>query len=384
MRFPVVAGRDFRVMKSHIRNQNNFDIIRLLAAVQVVFVHAYEHKVAPQGQVLLEGICAFVKLFPGVPIFFVISGFLISMSFESNQRQIKPYFWNRFLRIYPALWVCFAFTVIQIGVFGFLDRGWVGSLNFWGWIAGQTTMGQFVNPEHLRSFGVGVTNGALWTIPVELQFYLVLPVIFGALAWSACSTKRGNLLIAVLMAGSYAGFLLNAAHPKESLVWKLFGVSIIPHLWMFLVGVLIHQNFSSWRRFLEGHAARWSLAFLPLVVLEQFCADTKWHAGVFLVTRLVMGFWTIAVAFTAGGIAHRLLRGNDISYGVYIYHMLLVNTMLHLGVRESMPAFLLIFPLTMALAFGSWRLVEKPALRLKNRFQWSAVQSGGSQRPQTA
>lgn len=45
---------------------------------------------------------AFIDLFPGVPIFFFISGFLISKSFEENS-VLKEYALNRILRIYPGL-----------------------------------------------------------------------------------------------------------------------------------------------------------------------------------------------------------------------------------------------------------------------------------------
>jgi peptidoglycan/LPS O-acetylase OafA/YrhL len=44
-------------------------------------------------------------------------------------------------------------------------------------LAAQLTIGQFYNPAFLRGFGVGVLNGSLWTIPVELQFYLLLPLL---------------------------------------------------------------------------------------------------------------------------------------------------------------------------------------------------------------
>ena len=82
---------------------NNFDLIRLFAAFQVVLHHSNTHF----G--LTKENCLFLKLtaaFPGVPIFFFISGYLISRSYEQTY-SVRAYVKSRFLRIYPALWVCF-------------------------------------------------------------------------------------------------------------------------------------------------------------------------------------------------------------------------------------------------------------------------------------
>ena len=59
---------------------NNFDLIRLAAALQVAFIHA----VADLGVAAPWPLRPIAEWFPGVPIFFFISGFLISKSFEKE------------------------------------------------------------------------------------------------------------------------------------------------------------------------------------------------------------------------------------------------------------------------------------------------------------
>ena len=61
---------------------NNFDLIRLIAALQVVFDHCLDHLKIDQKWFFLSEIS---RLFPGVPIFFFVSGFLISKSYENNK-----------------------------------------------------------------------------------------------------------------------------------------------------------------------------------------------------------------------------------------------------------------------------------------------------------
>ncbi len=87
---------------------NNFDLIRLLAALQVVIHHA-SGSLKPTG-VLAHSVAAALDRFPGVPIFFITSRFLISKSYE-NSHSLREYCRNRCLRIYPALWACLVVTV---------------------------------------------------------------------------------------------------------------------------------------------------------------------------------------------------------------------------------------------------------------------------------
>ena len=69
--------------------------------------------------------------------------------------------------------------------------------------------------------------------------------------------------------------------------------------------------------------------------------------------------------FSANSLSDRLLRRNDLSYGVYIYHGPVINFLLAKGLTGGWIGFPLAVLSTLGLSYASWRLVEKPALNLK-------------------
>jgi peptidoglycan/LPS O-acetylase OafA/YrhL len=120
-----------------------------------------------------------------VPIFFT-SGFLISRSYERNP-NLKAYACNRFLRIFPGMWISTLLSVALI-----LALYPVPLLNLDAWAVAQGTIFQDWNPGFLRGYGVGVANGAMWTIPVEFGFYAASPCFTGSACGGliGCSPRR--------------------------------------------------------------------------------------------------------------------------------------------------------------------------------------------------
>jgi peptidoglycan/LPS O-acetylase OafA/YrhL len=343
---------------------NNFDLIRLAAALQVALIHAVEDLgvAAPNWH-----LHAIADCFPGVPIFFFISGFLISKSFEKNS-VLREYAQNRFLRIYPGLAVCFLISLTSVWLTGYFARISVAPTAMLLWVGAQLSVGQFYNPEFMRHYGLGVLNGSTWTITVELQFYVLVPLMYGVLRWRGLSRRHFNLTLAGLILGFMIvnqEYMHAAAFHSRPLWYKLAGVSFAPWFYMFLVGVLFQRNFDVIQRWLAGR-------FLP--VLVAYCALALlgsqvlgWGFGNSLNPVLFIGLSTVtfAAAFSANTLSDRLLRRNDISYGVYIYHGPVINLLLATGLGAAWMSLPLAVVATIGLAYASWREVEKPALTLK-------------------
>jgi peptidoglycan/LPS O-acetylase OafA/YrhL len=77
---------------------NNFELLRLFAALQVLLIHGNEHLRIHVPQLIRT----LLSIFPSVSNFFVISGYLIAGSLLRSS-NLPSYALNRFLRISPAL-----------------------------------------------------------------------------------------------------------------------------------------------------------------------------------------------------------------------------------------------------------------------------------------
>jgi peptidoglycan/LPS O-acetylase OafA/YrhL len=333
--------------------ENNFDLIRLVAALQVAIKHAGVHLGVGGAALDVMGI------FPGVPVFFLISGFLIFPSF-ANSQGVRHFAFNRFLRLFPALWTCLALSVASAVLVGYLAPEILATAEFWIWIAAQSTFLQFYNPEFLRGYGSGVLNGSLWTISVELQFYVLTPFLYWLLR---DRTPRFLALIAAFLVPN----LVMSLYPSDTVRYKLLYASFLPWLYMFLLGAWLSTRNDVVARVLR--VPLWILLLAHAVALA-LCAvlGLRWLGNETApLAYLSLAAIVIKLAYTMPELSSRLLRRWDISYGVYIYHMPVINLMMWYGLVGTVPSVLLATALTVAFALASWVLVERPALALKRR-----------------
>lgn len=303
----------------------------------------------------------FIGLFPGVPIFFAISGFLISRSYEARRNDLRSYAVNRGLRIFPGLWVCFAVSLVCMLALGALTPSRMATPSFLAYLIGQLTVGQFYTPGFLKSYGVGNPNGSLWTIPVEIQFYIALPLLY----WigKRLSGKAFDCFLIAVAAVSFAAAAAISGRP-ETMAVKLFGATFIPHIWMFIAGVLIARNFQNWASAIEGKGFHWLAAYvavrLALMPLHSHVADTA--------AFVLLAFAVISLAYTGRDAARKILKEVDISYGVYLYHMVIINVLVQTrNVGPGWPVVAAIVT-TFVMAYLSFRVIERPALSLKGKF----------------
>lgn len=335
-------------------SSNSLDLIRFFAALDVAIKH---------GMVHLEVGLAWERwfgLFPGVPIFFLISGFLIYRSYE-NSGSLRRFAENRFLRLYPGLWACFVVSLGLVFATGYLQWQVLGDPSFLTWAGAQLSFAQFYNWEGMRAFGSGVLNGSLWTISVELQFYALTPV-----AWLLLR-GRPRAMLAAIAAFLIFNVVYLAFVDLSTTVGKLVMVTFVPWFYMFLLGAWVSTTPGVLDRLM---AIKWRWLLLAYAVgMGVSVALGLPYLGndVSPLVFLPLGALVLKAAFAWPHVADRLLRPNDISYGLYIYHMPVINVLMWFGLIGSTTWLVVGVVAAVVLAILSWLLVERPALKLKRR-----------------
>lgn len=333
---------------------NNFDLIRIFAATQVLITHSIIHLQIKIPHYLL----LFLNKFPGVPIFFLVSGYLISASYERTN-NLKSYIQNRCLRIYPGLIVCVLVTIVALSFMGF---------NFFNleaipWLFCQV-VGLIYTPKFLSGFGFGSYNGSLWTIPVELQFYFVLPVIYFFLKATRKKHVWFFLIFCLFLIISYIilqKFPNEQEDGKEPLAQKLLRYSFIPHFFIFLLGANMQRLNLYKSPLIYGKGLIWLTIYLVFSFLVP-----DWPINFFL-ERILLGFCILSIAYTLPYLSNKLLKGNDISYGVYIYHGLILSIFFQLKMFYKIEYLLLIFLASYILGYLSWIFIEKTFIKKKKQ-----------------
>lgn len=346
-----------------IERTNNFDLLRLFAALTVMIWHASVHlEVFDKMYYFL----ACFYHFPGVPIFFTISGFLITNSLERSNFNLKKYFKNRALRIYPALWLCTFITAILLLSFGIVNN----YKDFIIWLITQLSFFQFFAPTSLKTWGVGHPNGSLWSIAVELQFYFTLPIIIFVISKIRGILKVNIFLIFLFCLSITFRFFVDSNYLNNisPILSKLSGNFILYYLHFFLTGIILYKNFGKLKVYIYDKALYWLAAYLIYILVFKVWLklyESPYSINIFgIIANTLLSFCTLSFAFSFRNLSNKLLNHNDISYGLYIYHMPLINLLVTLNQKGSIINLIELTVLTIILSILSWKLVEQKIMIL--------------------
>lgn len=375
------------------REGNCFDFLRLFAACSVVVSHATNHF---HSSFLWVHPGQSVWFYDGVALFFVLSGFLVYRSYERCVQRGHPswqYFVNRFLRIAPALYAYLAFTTLALILVGVLPIGELGRAAYWKW-AGSNLLLLPRNSVLFLDFGTGNINGSLWTVTAEISFYLVVPLIY------VVQRRYGlRAMLAFIAVAGLAGVIMAGVLGRESRwVYRdfLFRLTFLPYMIFFGLGIFWSQVWD------QAPKRRWLCAlcvslFGAIRILNIPGLEPETGLGLVLkgsINPIYAVVWAVPLSYAVIYVAHfgpRIFRMipqkiGDLSYGIYIWHMVVINFMVYFGWHRIVAGIPgagvgLALLITFALAALSWRLVEKPAVRFK---PYSSRRSRELDRPLTS
>jgi peptidoglycan/LPS O-acetylase OafA/YrhL len=333
--------------EAHSRT-GSFDTIRLLAALMVF--HSHSFALAGRVEPTLPG-----DSFGGVAvaIFFVISGYWVSRS--ALERGVISYVTARFLRIVPGLVVCLLVTIALCALASSIPvNQYFREAGTWHWMTNALPFFHQMTGEIPGVFEDGAIhgpNGSLWTLRYEGFCYVV----------AACAAAFGPRGLRFVAAGFVVFALAVLPRPDQTGGFQL--TDFLEFHWVatfgmaFFFGAML--NGASDRRLLliAGLAAFWMLLARhepilgPPLAVFLYGALAIWAGRKLQLDRIVT-------------------RGRDLSYGVYIYafpcEQLAVRALPPTGALSYVGYYAAALAATLALAWLSWVIVEKPALSAKS------------------
>jgi peptidoglycan/LPS O-acetylase OafA/YrhL len=326
--------------------QNNLNLLRLIAALCVIYGHAGAITGGGEPDVFLRLVG--YKFIGGVAVdvFFVLSGFLIASSLCSG-KGIIYYMISRVLRIFPALLVCVLLTAMVLGPWLTVsDQYWTEAT--WNYVLhnGLAWKTEYFLPGVFSDLHDKAVNGSLWSLPVEVRLYV------WALALYCLQLLRHRVLFNLVMIGLfalgifkpsvYAPFLIHPSHLQT--------------VGMFMIGMLCWVN----RKSIPLHP----LVFCAVLGVVAMAKGTAFFGYVYMVA---VPYTVFCLAFVPGfGWFNRV---GDFSYGAYLYGWPIQQLMMTAD-RSMSTAENAVLSCVAALVVGaiSWHMVEAPALRLKHLF----------------
>ena len=319
---------------------NIFDIIRYYAMLQVMVNHMVEH-----FKLQLPAVLQALIKFQGVVILFALSGYLTAASLDRDSMNgdiDKPKFLKkRFFRIFPEYWLCVLINTVVIFVLYSpkpnLKEGLIYVITQFGCL-------NFYTGEWLRGYGVGAPNGSLWTILVELEFYVIILLIW---KW----IKNKGIITWSLLLAAFAGmnYITAISGNSEMLIIKLINCSIIPYLYMFMIGCFFY-------RFREKifNVDRRLFTIGTMFLLMLYFLGGGQIAGSYL--PLLCGIALASVSIILGYLFNVKMRAKvDITYGTYLYHMVVVNAIIAIGVKVNFVVMGIGIVVSLLLGLMSWR-----------------------------
>ena len=328
----------------------------------------------------------------GVRIFFLISAFLLYRPYAMAHLDGKPgpealsYARRRTLRILPAYWTALTVLALWPGLEGVFTADWwiyYGLLQaFWG-------------PTLFSGLSVA------WSLTVEVSFYALLPLLAMFFARLGKNVQPRSRMVRQLSALAILGvaseiFRIYAFWTGQ----RILNFTVVSMFLPFAIGMALavcsawlgtKERKWRWTRFVVDHpGAVWSAAIAIFVAscFSPFFNRTS-SPGHTLFTWtfeqlayvIISSLLLLPAVFgeTAGGwprriLGHRFLTFMGlISYGIFLWHLPLLKAMSHSGWGQLIPGspFLVLLTLILLVSIGlgwlSYRFVEMPAMRLRDR-----------------
>ncbi|MBN9382549.1 MAG: acyltransferase [Chitinophagaceae bacterium] len=327
--------------------QNNFQLLRLIAAVMVMENHS--HLLLYDKTRDAYNSLYFHISHLGLPSFFFLSGLLVTQSLDHSSSW-KHFLWKRILRIYPAACLSVLAAALIMGpvVTTLPLKEYFLSPLLYRYLATCSLLHiSFLLPGVFSHSVLGspAVNASLWTVSMELKLYIGL-----LLTWQIPVVWRKRLWPPLIIAAIVCYTWKVQYIPVFYRPWFTFGVQ-------FLSGTLCYHYKD------KIIIPSYGMILIPLLILFSIWLHIWLYTAYLLIPALVICAGAFAVPWIK-----KITPKPDLSYGIYVFafpvQQLVANYLHPAGPLQMLTLSLIA---VCPLAILSWYAVEKKALQLKDR-----------------
>lgn len=339
-----------------ISAKNNFDFLRLLFALSILFNHF--------GELINNPIYWPISSPMAVSGFFIISGFLITKSYYRSA-SLKEYYIKRIKRIVPAYVIIVIACAIGLSIFSNLPFSiYFTSNSFFKYLLANLGFLNFIQPTLPGVFTSNPdasVNGALWTIKVEIALYLCVPVFAELIR----RIKPKWIVFVTIYLVSF-GFILLMNHLYDkngNVIYSILDRQFLGQLTYFVSGMLLLFYFDFFQRNIK-----WFLSLAILVLIIKLGFDNNNVIKFLFPISFCIIIISIAYHFKP---LNNVAKYGDISYGVYLFHYPIIQIFYSVGLFKQYlwAGFVLCLLTVIICAFFSWHLLEKRILNRQFSFK---------------
>lgn len=409
-------GSEREDVRAEVGHIGAIEGLRGIAVLAVVLFHYYVLRAGKFDDPWLAALerlpalkVAVANGYLGVDLFFLITGFLLTLPWFRHAMQgraapsAREFYVRRIRRIVPAYYVQLAilFAIVIPVVYG--SEFWLRNLPFTLYNLGtHAAFLHYTTPLSSASLGV---NGALWTLALEAQYYVLLPLLaplFVRAPWRAllalCAVAAAWRWLAAYSLGPLVAWEMKLGAPwsvPESAIRNLVATQLPGYLAHFAVGIVLGRAWLLRRA--ATPSAEWPWLAAAAAALSLLYAS---HAGAFslkdfawLLVPACLGVAVYATVVRAPRASAAVLaRGplaftGRVSYSMYLYHLPLLIVWNKLAPPLGAASFPIYLALVVAFGWLSWRFVERPFMTSRTA-AWpqspTSVAPGASEAPPTS
>lgn len=330
--------------KELLNKDNCFDAIRYFFTISVFIVHFC----------YLNDIEVFwpISGATSVEVFFIISGFLIFYS-HIEKKSIKYYIDKRIRRILPPyITVVILCTIAGIFMTQLSIKDYLSNNETYKYLFTNLGFLNFLQPTLPGVFEanpITAVNGSLWTMKIEVMFYISVPFIF----WILKKYNKLNVMVLIFLIAITYDYCFTKLYEQTNnnfylLIRKQFGSQLI----YFYSGTFILLYFETFIKYLN---------FLFPIAIIICCLENYFFLG--YLKPLALATIIIGFAYNLKYLNY-LKKYDNISYGMYLYHFPATQVIVyylspHCNIYIT---FILSLLLTVIISLISWFFIEKPII----------------------